>query len=120
VRPFLEAILAQQQLQQQQLQLQQEGNNTLPAPPPWPQQQQQQQDQHQKVLQQLAAPALQQQHQQPQQRVEFSAFRDFVLAREEGLRQAFRQFDVDGDGCISADDLHLSLARVAICSPANR
>ncbi|KAF8065873.1 SLC25A24 [Scenedesmus sp. PABB004] len=52
--------------------------------------------------------------------VGFAAFREFVASREAGLREAFRQFDLDGDGSISAQDLHVSLARVAVCSGPGR
>ncbi|WIA17191.1 hypothetical protein OEZ85_014074 [Tetradesmus obliquus] len=79
----------------------------------------------------LSAVLQQQQQQQQQQQlsssedelegeVGYAAFREFVVSREAGLREAFSQFDLDGDGHISADDLHASLARVSICSPRSR
>eukprot|EP00878_Enallax_costatus_P032442 GHUV01035652.1.p1 GENE.GHUV01035652.1~~GHUV01035652.1.p1 ORF type:complete len:247 (+),score=46.75 GHUV01035652.1:1416-2156(+) len=52
--------------------------------------------------------------------VSYSAFKSFVSSREQGLREAFKQFDLDGDGQVSPDDLHVSLSRVAICSPTSR
>ncbi|KAF6250663.1 mitochondrial carrier domain-containing protein [Scenedesmus sp. NREL 46B-D3] len=48
--------------------------------------------------------------------VGYAAFREFVVSREAGLREAL----ANGDGHISAEDLHASLARVSICSPRSR
>lgn len=53
-------------------------------------------------------------------RVNFEAFRNYVMARESALKRTFDALDNDGDGKISSTDMRAGLSHLAITCPNSR